>query len=201
MGACDGAGGYPQGDEASYLISELAINFLKDSKRNYLEHINDLNEELKKKLERAKTTFTLCHYKEDHFYFLSIGDSEIIVFDEEDILYQNISHSPIGFQVQAGTLEEEEALQEPGRNIVSFLLGDKVFHIDSSSKFKFEKGMTLVCGSDGLFDNFTYTEIQEHLDNGFEEGTQEIKEACDNQLNRETWYKDDDICFFIIRKK
>ena len=201
FGTCDGAGGYPDGDKASKLICEKACEFLTDSNVDTLDKIDEINTELKKKVKKGKSTFTLCRYHEGSFKFSSIGDSEVSIFSEEHTLYQSISHSPIGFQVQAGMLDEEEALLEPGRNIVSFLMGDEVYHVDSSSKLKFDKSMISVCGSDGLFDNFTFSEIEDLLLEDFKEGCEQLKEACDKQENQDTWYKDDDISFIIARKK
>lgn len=200
FGVCDGAGGYPNGAEVSHYISSKISDVLKAGV-DEREFLSDLNVKLKNEYSEGKSTLASCHYKDSSFKFSSVGDSEIIIIKDEDIIYQNVSHSPVGFQMQAGALDQEEALTTPGRNIVLYLMGDKNFHIDCSSKVEFDDSMLLVCASDGLFDNFTQNDLISILSNDLNDGVEELKNYCNEQFYQDNWHKDDDICFFVVRKK
>ncbi len=69
------------------------------------------------------------------------------------------AHSPIGYALEAGVLEEEEALHHDERHLLSNMIGLEQMHIEMGSAVDIAPLDTLILGSDGLFDNLRLDEI------------------------------------------
>ena len=70
-----------------------------------------------------------------------------------------VSHSPVGYAVEAGFLNEEEAISHEERHLVSNVVGAEDMNISMGSLITLAPRDTLLLASDGLFDNLYYKEI------------------------------------------
>lgn len=195
-GVADGAGGYPSGEIASKIVLEESC---KDLSESVLKRIDLANEAVRKETSGGKSTLALAKITDSEVRFTTVGDSEVLLWNSNgNLIYKSIPHSIVGHKVEAGVISQDESLEDPERNIVTFLLGDRHFSIQSSSQIFYKKGYACLIGTDGLFDNMTHTEIEE-LTKGrsFNNAFDALVESCQNRSDG-NWFKDDDIAFIYI---
>ena len=79
----------------------------------------------------AATTLTVAEVQEDSVRSYQVGDSVLLLVGQRGrIKYQSISHSPVGFALESGLLDEGEALRHADRHLVSNLLGARDMRIE-----------------------------------------------------------------------
>ena len=89
-----------------------------------------------------------------------VGDSEILVVGQRGrIKLQTVSHSPVGYALEAGVLDEEQALHHDERHLVSNLVGSTEMRIEVGSPMPLAPRDTLLLATDGLFDNLGLPDI------------------------------------------
>ena len=89
-----------------------------------------------------------------------VGDSEAIVIGQRGrIKLQTTAHSPTGFAVEAGFLDEREALHHAERHLVSNFIGTTDMRIDIGAQVTMDRHDTILVASDGLMDNVHVDEI------------------------------------------
>lgn len=113
-----------------------------------------------------------------------VGDSGVLVFGGRGKMrLQTIFHSPVGYAIEAGVLDEEDAIEHEDRHIVSNVIGDPGMHVGMSSALKLKVRDTLVIASDGLFDNLYTQEIVERLRRGeLSSAVQGLAAACQARM-------------------
>ena len=72
---------------------------------------------------------------------------------------QTVAHSPVGFAVESGLLDEAEAMHHAERHLVSNVLGVPDMRIEVGSQLRLAPRDTLLLASDGLSDNLRMDEI------------------------------------------
>lgn len=107
------------------------------------------------------------------------------------IKLHTISHSPVGYVVHAGLLDETEAMHHEDRHLVSNIIGSKDMHIEVGSTAELVPRDTLVMASDGLFDNLHLEEIAEYTKQGklpaaAQKSRQRLSQAHDRCQKRST---------------
>ena len=75
-------------------------------------------------------------------------------------------HSPTGFAVEAGFLDQREALHHEERHLVSNFLGTPDMRIDVGAEVELQSRDTVLLASDGLMDNVHVDEIVERVRKG-----------------------------------
>jgi serine/threonine protein phosphatase PrpC len=108
------------------------------------------------------------------------GDSMILVVGQRGrIRLQTLPHSPTGYAVEAGLLDEEDAIHHEDRHLVSNMVGDAEMRIEIGPVLPLQARDTVVIGSDGLFDNLLVEEIVEHVRKGrLPEAAQRMAVQC-----------------------
>ena len=96
-----------------------------------------------------------------------VGDSESMVVGQRGLVkLQTTPHSPTGFAVEAGFLDEKEALHHEDRYLVSNFLGTADMRIDIGAEVELRPRDTVLLASDGLMDNVHVDEIIERIRKG-----------------------------------
>jgi serine/threonine protein phosphatase PrpC len=96
-----------------------------------------------------------------------VGDSEAIIVGQRGLVrLQTLSHSPTGHAVEAGFLDQREALHHEDRHLVSNFLGTANMRIEIGTEIKLRPRDTVILASDGLMDNVHTTEIIERARKG-----------------------------------
>jgi PPM family protein phosphatase len=108
----------------------------------------------------AATTLTVAELAGGQVRAYNVGDSEVMVFGQRGRLkLRTLSHSPVGFALQAGLVNHEEALHHEDRHIVSNFVGSRDMRIEVGSAIRLDPMDTVLVCSDGLVDNLRLAEI------------------------------------------
>jgi len=163
----DGAGGLPSGRLASQTAVTTLVQSLQQSgektivlRTAILDGIEAANEAVQEMASGAATTFTVVTVEGRIARAYQIGDSEGLVIGQRGLLrLQTPVQSPTGFAVEAGFLNEREALDHQDRHLVSNFLGTSEMRIDIGHAVRLQSRDTIIVASDGLMDNVLVGEI------------------------------------------
>lgn len=216
LAVADGVGGSPNGEVASHLTVNNALNALKKLEKlphnlsllrePVLHAIEWTNQKLIHDYVGARTTFTGCLLIQELLQSIHIGDSCLIVCGQKGLLkYKTLEHSPVGFAKAAELLSEKEAFFHPKRHIVSNVVGDPKMHMDIGPQLILANHDTLLLGSDGLFDNFRINILIEIIrKESIAEVLNKLTELCQpmrDDTKTEAFQKLDDISFIVCRQQ
>jgi len=170
----DGAGGLPAGKRASLtavssLVEALSVAMSETVvlRTAVLDGIEAANEAVMGLSNGSATTMTVVTIEGRVARCYQIGDSEALVVGQRGrIKLQTTAHSPTGFAVEAGFLDQREALHHAERHLVSNFLGTSDMKIDIGAPVELQPRDTLLLASDGLMDNVHLHEIIEHIRKG-----------------------------------
>jgi serine/threonine protein phosphatase PrpC len=96
-----------------------------------------------------------------------VGDSEAIILGQRGVIkLQTTPHSPTGFAVEAGFLDQRAALLHDERHLVSNFIGTTDMRIDVGATLELRPRDTVLLASDGLMDNVHVDEIVECVRKG-----------------------------------
>jgi len=208
----DGMGGMPSGREAS----AIAINAIHASLKNITHYNSGLRENILDGIEHANneisslgvgagSTLAAIELSENILRPYHVGDSMILVVGQKGkIKLQTISHSPVGYAVQAGILDEDEAIHHEERHLISNMLGSSGMHIEVGPTLSITRYDTVLLATDGLFDNLLMSEIVERIRKG---SLITASELLINKCARRMQYQDinqpskpDDMSFILYRR-
>lgn len=170
----DGAGGLPAGKRASL----TAVTTLAESLQSAMDKTMLLRTAILNGIEAANdavlalangsaTTMTVITIEGLVARSYQIGDSEAIIVGQRGrIRLQTTAHSPTGFAVEAGFLDERDALHHEARHLVSNFLGTTDMRIDVGATVQLNPRDTVIVASDGLMDNVHVDEIVEYVRKG-----------------------------------
>jgi serine/threonine protein phosphatase PrpC len=208
----DGAGGLPAGKRASL----TAVTTLAESLQSAMDKTTLLRTAILNGIEAANdavlglangsaTTMTVITIEGLIARSYQIGDSEAIIVGQRGLVkLQTTAHSPTGFAVEAGFLDEREALHHEERHLVSNFLGTSDMRIDVGATVKLNPFDTIIVASDGLMDNVHVDEILECIRKGplaaavgctVELATQRMQATHEGQPS-----KPDDLSIIVFRK-
>ena len=208
----DGAGGLPAGKRASL----TAVNTLAESLQVAMDKTTLLRTAILNGIEAANTavlelangsatTMTVITLEGRLARSYQIGDSEAIVIGQRGLVkLQTTAHSPTGFAVEAGFLDQREALHHEERHLVSNFIGTTDMRIDVGAAVELDQRDTILLASDGLMDNVHVDEIIEFVRKGplseailsvVAKAEQRMKNARDGEPS-----KPDDLSLILFRK-
>jgi len=134
------------------------------------------------------------------------GDSTILITSQRSKLkLKTVDHSPVGYSVEAGLIDEVEAMHHEERHIVSNMVGYDGMHIDVGPPLKLAARDTVLLATDGLFDNLHADEIVALIRKGkLTKSTTELIEYCRNRMvnptNDAEPSKPDDLTLIALRQ-
>ena len=170
----DGAGGLPAGKRASL----TAVNTLAESLQTAMDKTTLLRTAIMNGIEAANnavlalangsaTTMTVIAIEGRLTRSFQVGDSEAIVIGQRGLVkLQTTAHSPTGFAVEAGFLDQRDALHHEDRHLVSNFIGTSDMRIDVGASVELDLRDTVLVASDGLMDNVHVDEIIEIVRKG-----------------------------------
>lgn len=208
----DGAGGLPAGKRASLTaVTTLAesLHYAMDKtmllRTAILNGIEAANGAVLALANGSATTMTVVTIEGLFARSYQIGDSEAIIVGQRGLIkLQTTAHSPTGFAVEAGFLDEREALHHEERHLVSNFLGANDMRIDVGATVKLKPRDTIIVASDGLMDNVHVTEIIECIRKG--PLTDAVRSAVELASQRMLGLRDgqpskpDDLSLILFRK-
>lgn len=208
----DGMGGMPQGQQASGLLIDTIRETL--SRRHGAAGGTGLRERLIDALDNANariselgagTTVAAVEIGNGAIRCCHVGDSMILVTGNRGrIKLQTVSHSPVGYAVEAGILDENEAMHHDERNLVSNFVGLPTMRIELGHTLRLDPYDTVLLASDGLFDNLYIEEIIDHIRSGpLDRAVRELAQACRERMAHPAVgapSKPDDLTFILYRR-
>lgn len=208
----DGLGSLPNADTASKLAIKAIQQSLKKASDNsslreaILDGFEKANQIIQDKTPGSATTLIAIEYHKQTIRPYHVGDSMILVTGQRGkIKLQSVPHSPVGYAVEAGMLDEDEAVHHEERHIVSNVVGSAEMRIEIGAAIKLAPYDTLVISSDGLFDNLYVDEIVEQTRKGnLEEiGMQLVQQAQQRMRTPQKGMPShaDDLSFILFRPK
>jgi serine/threonine protein phosphatase PrpC len=170
----DGAGGQRGGAQASAIAVHELTTALEAADRQrtslreaILDGIEAANREIALLGIGAATTVIVAELRGNVLRPYHVGDSGILAFGQKGKLkVQTIFHSPTGYAVEAGLLNERDALRHDERHLVSNVIGNPEMRIEMGSAIELAPKDTVLLATDGLFDNLRTPEIVELLRTG-----------------------------------
>ncbi|HKL64046.1 MAG TPA: protein phosphatase 2C domain-containing protein [Woeseiaceae bacterium] len=169
LAIADGAGGLPAGQRASRTAIRAIIESLmavRDPsvmlRTAILNAMESANAAVMALANGSATTLTVVSVEGRLVRPYHVGDSAALVTGQRGRLkMQTIAHTPVAFAVEAGFLDEVEALYHAERNLVFNFLGTADMRIEVGAELELAPRDTLLLASDGLTDNLHLAEIVE----------------------------------------
>jgi serine/threonine protein phosphatase PrpC len=203
----DGAGGHSLGDRAAELAVRAVVRLVidaEDVRAGVLAGFDAANAAVLELGVGAATTLAVAHLSEHGLRTYHTGDSAILVVGQRGKLKsQTIAHSPVGYAIEAGVLDELDAMTHDERHIVSNLIGTREMRIEVGPLQPLNAFDTVVVASDGLFDNLGPGEVGELVRKGsLEENAKRLAAAAHDRMEQERVpSKPDDLSFVILRAR
>jgi len=108
----------------------------------------------------SASTLALAEIGPGYVRTYHVGDSILLLCGQRGRLkLQTTPHSPVGFALEAGLIDESEALQHAELNLVFNVIGSTDMRIEIGSEAPLAPRDTLLLASDGLMDNVMQEEI------------------------------------------
>jgi serine/threonine protein phosphatase PrpC len=166
LAIADGLGGHVHGERASQLALEhlrdevAGMEDERDLRFAVLNAIEATNQELVAAGTGLATTLAIVEVDGNRVRPYHVGDSAILLFGQRGkIKMQTIAHSPVGYAVEAGLLDAQEAIHHEARHIISNIVGSPAMRIEIGPPSDMAMFDTLLLASDGLLDNLHVDEI------------------------------------------
>jgi serine/threonine protein phosphatase PrpC len=166
LAVADGVGGSPAGCEASTEIVEtlsrgLASMAPETSLREaIIESVEQANTAILHSGTRSASTVVVAEISAGQLRCYHVGDSELFVVGQRGRRKHSlIPHSPTGFAVEAGLLDEAEAIWHDQRHIIFNVVGAPGMRVDISTAIDLAPLDTVLLCSDGVTDNLYVEEI------------------------------------------
>ena len=212
LAVADGVGGLPAGEAASSTALNELSNALSratddpaEVRVRVLNGIEQANQTILSDGGGSATTIAALEIRGRDVRAFHVGDSEILIVGQRGrVKLQTVSHSPVGFAVEAGLLDADEALHHEDRHLVSNVVGSTDMRIEMGVHTTLATFDTVLLGSDGLFDNLHLDEIIDTIRKGpLQIAAQRLLAATLARMtdpNKDEPSKPDDMTFVVFRR-
>lgn len=206
----DGAGGLPGGRDASGAAIEAlreAVRLGEEGEAGLRHAILDGFEAANTAVQAlgvgAATTLVVAEIDRASFRPYHVGDSMVLVTGQRGKRkLETIPHSPTGYAVESGLMNEQEAIDHEERHLVSNLVGMRDMRIEIGARITLAARDTVVLASDGLSDNLYTSEIVARIRKGpLRVAANALAVDCRNRVTGRTGppSKPDDVTFIAYR--
>jgi serine/threonine protein phosphatase PrpC len=186
LAVADGVGGTPAGREASNAAVQTLSRVLESVPRDepqlrpaILDAVEEANKTVLGLARGAATTLVVAQLTASRLRSYHVGDSELLAVGQRGRIKQRVvPHSPTGFAVEAGLLDEDEAVQHDQRHVLFNVIGSPDMRVEIGPALQLAKHDTVLLASDGLFDNLFIDEIVDSIRIG------PLKDAADRLVER-----------------
>lgn len=170
----DGAGGLPAGEEASALAVKSVVEAVQRSleagevlRSGVLDGIEAASQAVRAMGTGSGTTLVVAVVEAGKVRTFHVGDSIALLMGQRGkVKHMTVSHSPVGYGLEAGLLDEQEAEGHAERHIVCNLVGAEDMRIEVGPEIELSPRDTLVIASDGLSDNQRTEDVVETVRTG-----------------------------------
>lgn len=167
LAVADGVGGTPAGREASNAtMSTLSSTLTRRADESaslrpaILDAIEEANRVVIDLARGAATTLVVAEIVARRLRSYHVGDSELIAVGQRGRVKRRVvPHSPTGFAVEAGLMDEDEAVHHAERHVLFNVLGAEDMRVEVGGAVKLATYDTVLLATDGLLDNLFVDEI------------------------------------------
>ena len=210
----DGVGGMAGARRASNLTVETignAVQIIDETtgtklRTAILDGIEAANQAVLDLGSRSASTLALAEIGPGYIRSYHVGDSILLLCGQRGLVkLQTTPHSPVGFAMEAGLIDENEALQHNELNLIFNVIGSTDMRIEIGSELPIAARDTLLLASDGLTDNVRQEESVEIIRKGsIEKAIVGLTEIAQNRMSTEAPgrpSKPDDFTTILFRPK
>jgi PPM family protein phosphatase len=174
LAVADGVGGAAAGREASNATVRALSRVLTklpgetpQLRPAILDAVDQANKAVLGLARGAATTLVVAHLDAKRLQSYHVGDSELLTVGQRGrIKHRVVPHSPTGFAVEAGLLDEDEAVQHDQRHVLFNVIGSSDMRVEVGPALQLAVRDTVLLASDGLFDNLYSDEIVDAIRTG-----------------------------------
>ena len=174
LAVADGVGGLRGGREAAGIAVKRLVEFIQEPvkgdellRTRILNAIESANEDVIALGVGAGATLAVAEICEGMVRSYHVGDAAVMLVGQRGkIKFMTVPHSPIGLAVEAGFMDEEEAIHHEDRHLVFNMIGANDMHIDVGPSLRMAVFDRVLVASDGLFDNLMTNEIVDRIRKG-----------------------------------
>ncbi len=208
----DGMGGGPAGEQASAAaVRAVAAAMDQEARRDeallrsaIISGFEQANDAVMHVGSGAATTLSVLEIYGGTVRPYHVGDSMAMVCSNRGtVRMQTLSHAPVAFAVEAGVLDEADAMHHEDRHVVSNIIGRSDMRIEIGAPLELAARDTVLIASDGLFDNLHVEEIVELIRKGpLDEAADALADTARRRMAEPkagTPHKPDDLTFICYR--
>ncbi|MCA8940997.1 MAG: protein phosphatase 2C domain-containing protein [Planctomycetes bacterium] len=209
LAVADGVGGIPGGRQASARALEVfarRVQRIEETTSLLREAILDGFDEANRAVlalgTGGCTTLAVAAIERDRIRCYHVGDSAVLVVGQRGRLkHLTVAHSPVGYAIESGMLDEADAMNHADRHLVSNVLGSDQMKIEIGPKITLAARDTVAIASDGVLDNISIDQFSTLVRNGpIAKAARELaKTTLDRMRQTEEPNKPDDTTFVIYR--
>ncbi|MEO8466024.1 MAG: protein phosphatase 2C domain-containing protein [Gammaproteobacteria bacterium] len=174
LAVADGVGGMPAAREASNAAVQTLARALRklpddtpDLRSAILDAVDKANHKVLELARGAATTLVVAQLDAKRLRSYHVGDSELLVVGQRGRIKQRVvPHSVTGFAVEAGLLNEKEAMRHNQRHLLFNVIGSPDMRVEVGPTLQLAVHDTVLLASDGLFDNLFVAEIVDSVCSG-----------------------------------
>ncbi len=212
LAVADGVGGMPAAKRASNVALETVAAALKNMDSGarklrsvIMDGIEAANQAVLDLGVGAATTLALAEIGPDYIRSYHVGDSVVWLCGQRGkTKLQTTPHSPVCFAMEAGLINESEALHHSELNLIFNVIGSSDMRIEIGSELPMAPRDTLLLASDGLVDNLMQDEIIELMRRGpLDKAIQSLSQLAQHRMmngNSTMPSKPDDFTTVLFRQ-
>ncbi|UCG71865.1 MAG: serine/threonine-protein phosphatase [Chromatiales bacterium] len=168
LAVADGVGGLAGARRASNLTVQALRKALNSNaeapgrslRSAILDGIDAANSAILESGGGGASTLALAEIGPDYVRPYHVGDSIVLICGQRGKLkLYTTPHSPVGFAMEAGLLDEKEAMEHTELNLIFNVIGSSDMRVEVGSELPLAPRDTLLLASDGLTDNVLQDEI------------------------------------------
>jgi serine/threonine protein phosphatase PrpC len=167
LAVADGVGGGPGGRDASNLAVQTLYETLAAASQEpeslrtaIVDAVEEANRRILDLGRGAATTLVVGEVLSGQVRSYHVGDSELMSVGQRGRIKTRVTpHSPTGFAVEAGLLDEKEAVGHDTRHLIFNVIGAADMRIEIGTPARLDRFDTVLLSSDGLLDNLYINEI------------------------------------------
>lgn len=211
LAVADGLGGLPAGEDASQLVINHLVDSLSQTagpdvstRELILNSIEQANNAILEQKNNSATTLVVAEIQGRTLRTYHAGDSMIMLMGNRGkIKYSAIPHSPTGYALISGMIDESEAMLHEERHFISNFIGSQDMRVEVGPTLRMAAHDTLVLASDGLSDNLFDHEIIEIVRKGnLQSAACRLMTECRNFMSKtspDRTCHPDDLSFILYR--
>ena len=214
LAVADGVGGLAGARRASNVTVEALRKALgkagespgRSLRTAIMDGIEAANRTVMESGSGGASTLALAEIGPNYMRSYHVGDSVVLICGQRGRLkLYTTPHSPVGFAMEAGLLNEKEALEHNELNLIFNVIGSADMRIEVGSELPIAPRDTILLASDGLTDNVLQEEIIDavrigSLDQAIERVTQlALRRMRGEQAGKPS--KPDDLTTLLFRRQ